>query len=117
MDYAEIGEKDQRAVRKLLIGRDRHTKFTFCHLVECKGTSDKHVVEKVLKSIAETGNTRMILKADGEPAIIQLQEEIAQKRKHETLIENPRPMTHKPTEKRNERYKKSKRNCVPPSWG
>ena len=76
-------------MRKLLIGRDRHTKFTFCHLVECKGTSDKHVVEKVLKSIAETGNTRMILKTDGESAIIQLQEEIAQKRKHETLIENP----------------------------
>ena len=117
MDYAEVGEKDQRAVRKLLIGRDRHTKFTFCHLVECKGTSDKHVVEKVLKSIAETGNTRMILKADGEPAIIQLQEEIAQKRKHETLIENPRLMTHKPTGKQNERYKKSRHSCVPPNWG
>ena len=37
MDYAETGEKADRSdERKLLCGRERWTKWTFCHLVKCK---------------------------------------------------------------------------------
>ena len=72
------------------IGRDRHSKFTFCHLVRCKGTGDDRIVKKVLQSIRENGNTMMLFKTDdGEPAIVQLQEQIIAQREHKTISQNP----------------------------
>ena len=50
MDYAEVGnEQDGKDARKLLVGRDRQSKFTFCHLVSCKGLGDDRIVKKVLQ--------------------------------------------------------------------
>ena len=50
MDYAEIGnDQEEGEARKLLVGRDRQSKFTFCHLVKCKGTGDERIVKKVLQ--------------------------------------------------------------------
>ena len=90
MDYAEVGsESTNDNARKLLVGRDRHSKYTFCHLVKCKGVGDELIVSKVLQSIRETGNTKIILKTDGEPAIIQLQERIIAEREHKTIPQNP----------------------------
>ena len=90
MDYAEVGnEQDGKDARKLLVGRDRQSKFTFCHLVSCKGLGDDRIVKKVLQSIRETGNTNMLLKTDGEPAIVQLQEQIITEREHKTIPQNP----------------------------
>ena len=63
MDYAEIGnDQEEGEARKLLVGRDRQSKFTFCHLVKCKGTGDERIVKKVMESIRETGSTKMVLK-------------------------------------------------------
>ena len=62
MDYAEIGEAGtEGAARKLLIGRDRYSKSCFCHLVKCKGLGDDWIVDKILESIKEIGNTKMTL--------------------------------------------------------
>ena len=90
MDYATVGNDQEGSdARKLLIGRDGHSKFTFCHLVRCKGIEDDRIVKKVLESIRKTGNTKMLLKTDGEPAIVQLQEQIIAQRDHKTISQNP----------------------------
>ena len=52
MDYAEVGNEDEgQAGEKLLIGREDWSGHTFCHLVECKGLGDHHIVDKVLRSL------------------------------------------------------------------
>ena len=99
------------------MGRDKHTKFTFCHLVKQKGTGDEQVIEKVLKSLSETGNTRMILKTDGEIAIVQLQEEIAKKRQHETLMDNPLTYDPQANGDAERAVQESKLKCERSSWG
>jgi hypothetical protein len=87
MDYADVGEKE--GVRKLLIGREQGTKACFSHLVRCKGLGDEKIVGKVIKSIAKMGHTKIKVKTDGEPSIVQLQEKIIEERKQETIPENP----------------------------
>ena len=90
MDYAETGnDQEEGEARKLLVGRDRQSKFTFCHLVKCTGTGDERIAKKVLQSIRETGNTKMVLKTDGDPAMAQLQEQIITEREHKTIPQNP----------------------------
>ena len=37
----------------------------------------------MLQSIRETGNTKMLLKTDGELAVVQLQEQITAQREHQ----------------------------------
>ena len=70
MEYAEIGnDQEEGEARKLLDGRERPSKFTFGHLVKCKGTGEERIVKKVLQSIRETGNAKVVLETDGEPAI------------------------------------------------
>ena len=90
MDYAEIGEEGtEGAARKLLVGKDHDTGHHFSHLVKCKGLGDERIVDKVIESIKETGNTNIRLKTDGEPALVQVQERIAEKRGQATIPENP----------------------------
>ena len=89
IDYASIGEGEDSHARKLLIGRDRRTRYIFCHLVKRKGMEDERIVGKILRSITEIGNTKMILKTDGEPALVQVQEEIINRRPQRTIPENP----------------------------
>ena len=80
IDYAEVGNgEDREDTRKLLVGRDRWTKTTFCHLVQCKGLGDTRISAKVRKSIDRTGNTDMTLKGDGEPALVQVMEDVKNK--------------------------------------
>ena len=63
MDYAEVGNEDEgQAGKKLLIGREDWSGHTFCHLVECKGLGDHHIVDKGLRSLQTTGRTRINLK-------------------------------------------------------
>ena len=90
IDYAKTGEDDtEESNRTMLIGRDRWTKNTFSHLVTCKGCGDKRIIGKTTKSIDATGNTRMILKGDGEPALVAVQDAIKANRPHDTVLENP----------------------------
>ena len=74
MNNAEIGnDQEDGEARKLLVGRDRQSKFTSCHVVKCKGKDDERMVKNVLHSILETGNTKMVL---SELAIVQLQAQL-----------------------------------------
>lgn len=88
-DYATIGEDKDAAAKTMIIGRDDWTKLTFAIPVMCKGCGDANVIDRVTKAMDETGQTRMILKGDGEPALAQVQEAIEEKRSHETVVQNP----------------------------
>ncbi len=91
MDYAEIGDEggDREQARKILVGRERDSKSIFCHLVKRKGLDDEGIVTKVCDSIKEFGLTAIELKTDGEPALVQVQQAIAEQRGHPTVPVNP----------------------------
>ena len=75
--------------RRLMIGRDRWTKQVMAHLVKCKGLGDETIVKRVTQAVDELGYTKVVIKTDGEPAIVAVQEKIAANRVHGTLVENP----------------------------
>ena len=91
IDYASLGteEDEERGGVGILVGRDKWTQLTFCFYVECKGTGDKHIVNRVARSVGESGNVKAILKGDGEPALIQVQEAVKEARTQETVVKNP----------------------------
>ena len=70
MDNCSVGEM------KLLVGREDQSKHVFCHLCKCKGLGDDRIVDKIMRSISDTVNTKIVLKTDGEPALVQLQDRV-----------------------------------------
>ena len=90
IDYATIGaNEDGDDMRRLMIGRHKCTKYTFCHKCACKGTGDVKIVQKIEASIDEVGDAKIKIKSDGEPALVQVMEAVKRKREHPTLLENP----------------------------
>ena len=83
MDYCSVGEM------KLLVGREDKSKHVFCHLCKCKGLGDDLIVGQFMRSISDAGHTKIVLKTDGEPAIVQVQDEIIRQRSQPTIPENP----------------------------
>ena len=55
-------------------------------MVRCKGLGDGRIVDKIVKSIDEIGHTKVALKIDGEPALVQVQEGVKQIRTHATVV-------------------------------
>ena len=70
MDYCSVGNMN------ILVGREATTSHIFGHLVRRKGLEDDYVVNKVQRSISDTGGTKIALKTDGEPTIVQLQKKM-----------------------------------------
>ena len=101
MDYAQIedttADKDESETsgaamihkKRLLIGRDRWTKSVFTFLVKCKGRGDDKIVNKIVRAVDALGYRKLIIKTDGEPALVEVQEAVARARVHETICENP----------------------------
>ena len=89
MDYAQIEdttvEKDEseapRAAvihkKRLLVGRDRWTKSVFTFLVKCKGRGGEKIVNKIVRAVDALGYRKLIIKTDGEPALVEVQEAVA----------------------------------------
>ena len=89
MDYKTFGQEEKEDDKAtLIIARDRETLQTFAHLCRCKGASDEWVVDKLVEDIASLGHTKVIVKTDGEPALV-VYESIKEKRKHPTLPKHP----------------------------
>ena len=94
LDYKEL-RKGQLC---WIVMRDQRTRFTVAHVVLFKGPKDKWVVERLTRDIANLGYSDIILKGDGEPALVKVMEAIKAKRRERTLLENPhQPTTHNPT--------------------
>ena len=71
MDHCSVGDM------KFLVGR------------KCKGLGDDRLVDKIMRSISDTVNTKIVLKTDGESALVQVQERVISVRTHPTIPENP----------------------------
>ena len=89
MDYKSFGQDDDDKNLTALVLRDKKTTTTMGHVCECKGTEDKWIVKKILEDIDEMGHTDIILKTDGEPALVQVATEVKRQSPHSTVLQNP----------------------------
>ena len=85
LDYGEgiEGKKDLEAARakgeivKCVVVRCNSTKAVFGHVVPCKGPDeDGHVAATIVEDIKWLGHTKLVIKADGEPAVQALVEQV-----------------------------------------
>ena len=49
-----------------------------------KGTGDSQLADKITENIKNWAHTKIVLKADGEPAIVQVMEAVKRRRAHST---------------------------------
>ena len=92
MDYKSLGDKLEDGEEEkftCIVMRDQGTGMIASHLCERKGDKDKWVVERLCEDIASWGHADVVLKTDGEPAVIAVQDAIRNARKHATIPENP----------------------------
>ena len=68
----EMPARPKLRKRRLLIGRDKWTKQVMAHLVRCKGLGDETIVKRVTQSVDELGYRTVVIKTDGEPALISV---------------------------------------------
>ena len=68
--------------------KDDHTKMVFGHLWERKGASDTWVIQKIKEDIARFRYQDVILKGDGEPALVQALENVKFAREAPTIIKH-----------------------------
>ena len=59
-----------------MIVKDRDTKTIHGHIVNEKGVGDGWIVSKLMEDIDNLGSTELILKGDGEPALVQVMNEV-----------------------------------------
>ena len=99
LDYQEMNEACQM---RLLIGKDEATGMVIGHHAVCKGPKDSWLMRKVVADLREMGRPDIILKTDGEPAIVAVQDEIQTRRSGRTIPRNPaayNPESNGPCEK------------------
>ena len=72
-----------------MIVKDRDTKTTHGHIVNEKGVGDGWIVSKLMEDIDNLGYTELILKGDGELALVQVMNEVKRQRSHKTILEHP----------------------------
>ena len=68
---------------------DEHTGCKMSYRVESKGMQDTWIVKRLVRDFEELGRRDIILKTDGEPAMLALQRAIAQERPGITKPKNP----------------------------
>ena len=61
----------------------------FAFVVKCKGLGDDKIVRKVARAIESWGFRKVVLKTNGEPALVAVQEAAARTGVHDILCENP----------------------------
>ena len=89
-DYKSFGQEgatDDKATA--LVYRDDKTKMVFGHICEHKGASDVWALSRVNEDLSRLGYSDMILKCDGEPAIVQVMEKIKTTRTENIIIQQP----------------------------
>ncbi len=91
VDYCQIGEniEDETDSQTILVARDCRTRNIWATLVDCKGNGDKRVAKELLKFIDSLGYTKMIIRGDGEPALVEVMNKAKAMRVQDTLVRNP----------------------------
>ena len=90
MDYKSFGEASMEDDKvTVIVVKDETTGCVAAHVCEQKSAADKWVVERVCDDIDLFGHSGLVLKGDGEPALVQVQSAIKEKRTHPTICQNP----------------------------
>ena len=76
LDYNDV----EKGKAMTIVGKDESTGMPINHKVSCKGPADEWVVRKIVKDLEDIGRRDVILKTDGEPAIVALQSKIIESR-------------------------------------
>ena len=90
MDYKSFGEAstEEEKVTMILV-KDETTGCVAAYVCEHKCAADNWVVERVCDDIDLFGHSGVVLKRDGEPALVRVQSAIKEKRTHPTFCQNP----------------------------
>ena len=95
MDYQELisaAKKDpteHEKVVKAIVVKDELTGILLSYRVSQKGHGDAWLIKRLVQDLEEMGRTSIILKTDGEPAMVSLQRALQSARRHQTVPENP----------------------------
>ena len=72
------------------MGKDEGTGMVTAHRVDTKGQTDEWIVKRIVQDIRELGRNDIVLKTDGEPAMLAVQRAVTILRKGMvTKPENP----------------------------
>ena len=91
IDYCVIGEdpEDKKDSQWCLVARDKWSKALWATLVSCKGNGDTDAARKFLIFLESLGYTRIEVKSDGEPALVDVLKKVKALRTQETLLKHP----------------------------
>ena len=102
MDYAyygndeprnlKPGERDEGKTEKkvtILVMKDAKSGMLFGETCISKGSSDDWIVRRVCRNIESLGRSNIMVKTDGEPALVQIQAGLIPARTAQTLPNNP----------------------------
>ena len=77
LDSKEFGEaEDSEDKITTIILKDEESGCMAAHVIEQKGSAGQWAVQRILDDIRMFGHTDIIMKGDGEPALVQVQREI-----------------------------------------
>ena len=88
LDYNEPDAEGELKVRTI-VGKDESTGNILHHKVMCKGIGDEWAIKKITKDLEELGRRDVVLKTDGEPAIVNVQTKVQASRDGRTIPRNP----------------------------
>ena len=94
MDYNSLDEniyevEEEKSKLKTIVVKDEATGEMFQHHVEVKGVGDEWLMKRLVKDFEELGRRDMILKSDGEPAMLAVQSKVQSMRSGRTVLKNP----------------------------
>ncbi len=98
LDYNDV----QTEAVKTIVGKDETSGMVTNHKVICKGAEDEYIAKKIVKDLEDMGRRDVILKTDGEPAMVKLQSKIIAMRAGRTVPRYPpayNPQSNGPCEK------------------
>ena len=90
LDYKSFGQEgklDDKATS--IVVRDNESQTTFAHICLNKGPTDIWTKKKILEDLDLLGHVDVILKTDGEPALVSLMEEVKKSRVQPTFLRHP----------------------------
>ena len=95
LDYQELlsvpkkNPKPEDNVVKIIVAKDEESGAVLAYRVTTKGPGDTWMIKRLVKDIEEMGRQDIVLKTDGEPAMIALQSAVQAARGGRTVLENP----------------------------
>ena len=96
LDYQSTGEKGDivndnldHAQVEIIFGKDETTGNVIGHAVTCNGLGDEWCIKRIVRDMEELGLGHAIVKTDGEPAIVAVQNRLQALRAGRTTPRNP----------------------------